>query len=1056
MSHSVSNTTISGVTEATGRTGATSAGRSTHGGRGGRGGRNNPRGNGQGGRGLQRPARTNFKGDTEGMNGNVFECFEEQADRRQFAKTREALEAYAKKNLKFAEDMAQLFADDMMEPVLELPMALDDDASIVEKAIWAEELREFVKRKGVFKGNLALIHAVIYGQCSESMKDKLKSLTEYKDAMKQNNCVWLLQQIRAITLQFDAKRNGFISIMDAQRSFLGCRQQSGQSPASYRDDLRAWAVTIAQQGGSIAANYKLIPAIDSNGNARSEEDRRSMAYEKTLAIALVTGADPSKYGTLIDDLSNQYAMGRDEYPDDETGAYNLLVNYKTPENLTRPRGHQASATASVASGMTFTQRSSNSISGTNGITHDDIECWQCHGFGHYQSNCPSTAGAVTPSGTTLVQHAFMMAQASASIIDPRWILLDSQSTISVFNNPAMLTNIRKSDHTLRALTNGGFQDSNMIGDFPNLGIVWYNPKSIANILSLADVRKVCRVTLDTSAEPVLHVHRLDGSVMSFVEHASGLYVFESPTDKAFTSKSVNAYTLVSTVAEQKKLFSRRQIEAADTARELYRKLGRPDEAEFYSILTKNLIRNCPVTPDDARRALHIYGPDVATLKGKMTRTTAAPRAPTFAAVPLPAPISAHHRNVTLCVDFFFVQGIGFLHTISRGIGFRTISPIADRTHKTILKEILLVIKLYTVRGLTIRDVHTDNEFECIREELRPINMNIVTADSHVGEVERSIRTIKERLRACVHGLPFRRLPKLMITQMVADSVRCLNQFPRTNGISSTMSPSTIVTGAATPDYNSMRLELGTYVQVFEEHDPTNTPRSRSLGAIALCPTGNTQGDYYFLSLSTGARISRHNWTVLPIPDTAIARVEALALHEGRPLIQERGFVVEWRPDHPIDDSEYDLDYAAPTNAPDDDVFDATDYDLFDPDELTDTDPVFLPAVAPLIAGPAAVFPIPPAQGANDANDLHDEAIEEVPDVVHDELDELDYNAYVVEDDEAENFAHNIANDDEAENFAEAPHDQEAAENMHDQGALAALADLAGLAGFTGFAGFARF
>ena len=61
-------------------------------------------------------------------------------------------------------------------------------------------------------------------------------------------------------------------------------------------------------------------------------------------------------------------------------------------------------------------------------------------------------------------------------------------------------------------------------------------------------------------------------------------------------------------------------------------------------------------------------------------------------------------------------------------------------------------------------------------------------------------------------------------------------------------------------------------------------------------------------------------------------------------------------------------------------------------------------------------------------------------MVHDELDELDYNAYVVEDDEAENFAHNIANDDEAENFAEAPHDQEAAENMHDQGALAALAE----------------
>jgi hypothetical protein len=46
----------------------------------------------------------------------------------------------------------------------------------------------------------------------------------------------------------------------------------------------------------------------------------------TLAIALVAGADCTKYGTLIDKLSNQYASGRDEYPEDKTGAFNLLVN----------------------------------------------------------------------------------------------------------------------------------------------------------------------------------------------------------------------------------------------------------------------------------------------------------------------------------------------------------------------------------------------------------------------------------------------------------------------------------------------------------------------------------------------------------------------------------------------------------------------------------------------------------------------------------------------------------------------------------------------------------
>lgn len=97
----------------------------------------------------------------------------------------------------------------------------------------------------------------------------------------------------------------------------------------------------------------------------------------------------------------------------------------------------------------------------------------------------------------------------------------------------------------------------------------------------------------------------------------------------------------------------------------------------------------------------------------------------------------------------------------------------------------------------------------------------------------------------------------MIRHLVTDAVRCLNQFPRKNGVSATMSPATIVVGVGTPEFTAMRLEFGAYAQVFEEFDPTNTPRARSLGAIALTPTGNAQGDYYFMSLATGARLSRH-------------------------------------------------------------------------------------------------------------------------------------------------------------------------------------------------------
>ena len=916
------------------------------------------------------------------MNGHVFQCSEEQADRLQYKTTLEALQSHVKKSFKCPEDLAPLFAVTMAVPRLTMPVEPGANPSRTEDMIYAEKVKQFVKREDLLMSNQAAVHAVIWGQCSEAMKARVKTLAEYQDRAESNDCFWLLQKIRAVTMELDEKKHGIMSLLDARCELLNCKQGHNQAVSKFKETLKGWADAIRFHGGTVAERIGTVGTHDEAGKERTAAQREEIATEETLAMLMIRGADPTKYGTLIADLSNQFVKGKDEYPKNMATAETLLELYETPVNqssattsrpprsvgitprATTSQSSEASALTFAQQGATYAERVAASVAGTDGVLHPGITCrGGCQGYGHYAEECP---GATT-TATTLTQYAYMLAQSNDSGIDPSWILLDSQSTISVFRNPAMLTNIRRSAHTLRALTNGGHQDSNMIGDFPNLGAVWYNKDSIANILSLADVRKVCRVTMDSHNEPALHVHRIDGSVMKFTEHESGLYVYNPNQTNDIV---VTGYSMLSTVAEQKKLFSRREVKAADAARELYRKIGRPDEAEFDSILRKNLIRNCPVTPGDARRALVIYGPDIAVLKGKTTRTTAAPRAPTFEAVPIPPPVLEHHRKVTLCMDFFFVQGIPFLHTISRGIGFRTVRKVPDRGKSVILQETRAVLKLYQSRGFEVCDIHADAEFECIREDVRPVELNIVPADSHVGEIERSIRTLKERLRTCVHGLPFQRLPKLLIRHMVDDAARCLNQFPWKNGISTDLSPAALVTGHPPPDFNKMRLEFGTYVQVFEDNDPSNTPRARSMGAIALGPTGNAQGDYNFMSLSSGAKISRHQWTALPMTDTAIARVNALGFEDEQPLIQERGLVVEWRPDHPIDESEYDRDYVLPRDAPAE-LFAPADFDPIDGDEAADL--LHDAAAHGLVLDPEApdVAPVPGADEDEDPPHHHD-------------------------------------------------------------------------------------
>ena len=154
-----------------------------------------------------------------------------------------------------------------------------------------------------------------------------------------------------------------------------------------------------------------------------------------------------------------------------------------------------------------------------------------------------------------------------NLIPDTWILLDSQSTVSVFKNSRYLSNIRASDLTLRVHTNGGTQLSTHIGTVANFGDVWYNKNSLANILSMAAVRKVCRITMDTLVAAAIHVYRQDNSIMTFQEYRSGLYYFDAGVDSTKTTKhNDDAYIFLNTVAGNRRRYTNREIQGADDAR----------------------------------------------------------------------------------------------------------------------------------------------------------------------------------------------------------------------------------------------------------------------------------------------------------------------------------------------------------------------------------------------------------------------------------------------------------------------------------------------------------
>jgi len=85
---------------------------------------------------------------------------------------------------------------------------------------------------------------------------------------------------------------------------------------------------------------------------------------------------------------------------------------------------------------------------------------------------------------------------SSNIVSQNWVLLDNQSTVDVFQNKNLLTNIRDSGKVLKIHCNAGVATTSLVGHLPGYGEVWLYEKGIA-ILSLSRVKVRYRVTYDS-------------------------------------------------------------------------------------------------------------------------------------------------------------------------------------------------------------------------------------------------------------------------------------------------------------------------------------------------------------------------------------------------------------------------------------------------------------------------------------------------------------------------------------------------------------------------------
>ena len=150
---------------------------------------------------------------------------------------------------------------------------------------------------------------------------------------------------------------------------------------------------------------------------------------------------------------------------------------------------------------------------------------------------------------------------NSGAISKTWTLLDSCSTFSCICNPSFVTDIPPCNDTelMTVYTNGSQVQYDCVGMFSLLLFqVYFDEKSMANILSLKDVSSCFRVTMDTTVEHSMNIHVSDHQVLKFKQCGEGLHFLDTSTlgSSVFSSNSsVNGYSYLQTVTSNKQYFT---------------------------------------------------------------------------------------------------------------------------------------------------------------------------------------------------------------------------------------------------------------------------------------------------------------------------------------------------------------------------------------------------------------------------------------------------------------------------------------------------------------------
>lgn len=385
------------------------------------------------------------------------------------------------------------------------------------------------------------------------MKAKLESKSDREDISDNFNLAALFEDIKFWSLS----EQGFKSQMMANYTSVIALYRVRQSKFETLIDYWKRVVAAAQIMGYCEVGLRrcLIKTIRSDfekdhGAAfdLAAEQRIEVvgkrARDKFLAIEFIKGAEPPRYREIEADFKYQFLDGFDHYPVDVNHVCNMQstwiyigvvkeVPYNHSISFTQGSENWNNKSEDQSMGYCYrcgkvghhawlkkcpdSQDQTTNVMGiqmnTDPVAHEpdyslapgvgsDDDAFGPYGVAFNTSTEPDDNVVVGPllsqeGGICENKRTSSFNKMCANVIPKGSVVLDSMSSVEMFGERCLLTNIHTGKNQMKIVCNAGIVIVTQMGTFPGCGYVWFHTKANANILSLKIVQKLFQMLHDS-------------------------------------------------------------------------------------------------------------------------------------------------------------------------------------------------------------------------------------------------------------------------------------------------------------------------------------------------------------------------------------------------------------------------------------------------------------------------------------------------------------------------------------------------------------------------------